>query len=307
MSGTIDVPVFGNLSVSGYMNISSAGLFGSVQVGAGSSQTLAGFGFSFSGYVQFEVNTTYAEQDIKRLSINTKTGAVNGLVDGKIAARTVRLTIGGTLNITSFVAIKGSAELNINSTSFDVNFNAQISLGGFGNYSVKGGAKIGSGYLAVWVNLGVNSFDIPGVNVSGTLTLKINTSSTPKTVAGHSISGTTYAVRVSGKVRVWLFELNIGANITYSNNVFRIDFSTTLNFFDAVDISVSGYIESDGDFSISGSVSFDIDLVVIRIDGTLGLTLTNNSFTGYISGGIDVWVLLWYNDVGTATGDMDFL
>jgi len=59
-----------------------------------------------------------------------------------------------------------------------------------------------------------------------------------------------------------LFKMDADITISYVDGVFHTGFDNLeLNFFNFMDVAVSGYIESDGDFLIHGSENIHVDWV----------------------------------------------
>ena len=94
------------------------------------------------GVSQIAINTTGTAQNIQVLDVNSGSGEVAGLKTESIAASTLIVSFGGSLNI-GFFKIAGGAQLTIGSTQITVNFSATLDLLGFGKLAVNGAAEIG--------------------------------------------------------------------------------------------------------------------------------------------------------------------
>ncbi|MEM5775793.1 MAG: hypothetical protein AAGU05_12400, partial [Anaerolineaceae bacterium] len=287
--GTVNISPFGTLAVGGSLSLSSAGLVASLQIGAGTSQVLQGAGLKFTGILQLEINTTSSTATIMRLAINKRTGAVTGFEEGTLAAQTIRLVIGGELQVLSF-SIKGQFELVIQSAQISVTFNAFLGLGGFGEFTVQGGATINvsPGYFVMYLFLGANAIDFGVIGITGNFYLRINTDSVAHTVGTVSVPGNTCSVQIQGKIKLWLLEANANFEIGVENSIFKIYVSVTVNVFNVVNLHVTGYVYSDGRFSISGSISFNIDLCVFVLEGGFSLTFANTGLSGRAWGSVDL-------------------
>jgi len=295
--GSMNVALLGSLSVAGDLRITSAGLVASVQVGGGTSQTLMASGvFSIMGRVQFEINTTSSSQNITRLAIDENTGAVSGLEPGTIARETLRLSIGGEFNILGFTTIQGSIDLVINSNGFSVGFDAYMDLGLFGDFHVDGGAVISASpaYFAMYLKIG-SSLSMGAINISGNLFLQVNTSSSSRTVNGHTIAANTYQIDIDATIRVLIFTLEGKISIKKEGSLFVISIpeSNPLSLDlgeDVLNVSIHGYIKSNGDFKLEGGFDFNLDLGIIEVGLEIDITIkkSNPQFSAILDGWIKV-------------------
>jgi hypothetical protein len=78
--------------------------------------------------------------------------------------------------------------------------------------------------------------------------------------------------------------MDVSASIRYSGSVLRFDFAAELNFFNVVKIEVEGFVKSNGQFRISGSVGVNFDIGPFEWRSEIGLTLSNDEFSGYAFG-----------------------
>ena len=170
---------------------------------------------NFSGRFQLEVNTTGQDQTIQRLNINKETGEVNGLVDGILPAYTVRVSIGGSLEIIDAFSIKGSIDLVFNADGFEVSFNATLDLSFFGGISVQGGAIIRGDVFAMYLGLGVKALSFGPFGLEGNFTLKINTSNSAIDVGGITVAPHTAQVHVDATLNLWVFKATGSVTIDF--------------------------------------------------------------------------------------------
>ncbi|MET0263637.1 MAG: hypothetical protein ABW223_12110, partial [Rariglobus sp.] len=129
---SLQTPI-GQVAVGGSIYIVSAGIAGSLTATFGAGVGFAGL--SFNGTFSIAVNTTSTARTIKVLNVNRTTGAVNGLRDASIAATTVIISFGGSLEVGPFT-IRGGVTLKITSNGMDLVFDAFISLGLLGSLDV---------------------------------------------------------------------------------------------------------------------------------------------------------------------------
>jgi hypothetical protein len=93
----------------------------------------------------------------------------------------------------------------------------------------------------------------------------------------------TFLVNVSGTVQILLFQMDAEVTIGVDDGVFLISLDElSLNFFNVLDITVSGFIRSDGQFEIEGEVSIDIDMGIIEFEGGIAVRLADDGFGGRI-------------------------
>jgi len=296
---TMSAPLLPNLAAAGELRINGDGVLGNLQIGGSSAVDLFGVdAFSMNGQFQLEVNTMDTAQTIRRLNI-ADDGSVNGLVDGTIGANTLRVAGGANMTLGGVFEIGGAVEMVFSDQGFDVSLDAGLDLGGFGAVEVVGAASIlntASGPVFA-ANVGLDvEIGIPMVNIRGAGTLQINTSSTT-TYAG--VAPSTFVVNVDGTVQVLLFEMDAQVTIAAQNDVFRIGLDNlSLDFFGFINVTVNGFVESDGDFAINGETSVGIDLGPLDISGGLAVNLSNTSFGGRLWGEVSVgidfpWPIGW--------------
>ena len=306
-----EITPLGTLAAGGSLYIYSganAGLAGSVTLVASANIVFAGV--SFQGQFQFAINTTSISRTVKVLNVNKSTGAVSGLIDQTLTSSTLILSFGGSLTIGSF-SIKGSATLTLSPNLIRLEFDASLSLSIFGTVVVRGGAEIGFGlgetYFAMALKLGVNAINLDIVEVSGEFTLKLNTGSQARTFGtgadALTVEGNTFQIKIAATVRLWVFTLRGEVTLTYTNGYFEIAFNLPLNFFNVVTVNISGYMRSNGQWSFTGTASFQFDFGPLYFRAGIGLTLSNTGFSGYAYGAIGMSFSI---DFGLFSIDFDF-
>ncbi|MEQ2008811.1 MAG: calcium-binding protein, partial [Limisphaerales bacterium] len=284
ISGTVAVPVIGGFTVKATLTVNSDGMFGSFEAARDSvgSNPL----FSFNSNYRFAINTTGSAKTVQVLKFSNTSGAVTGTRDILLAANSVMLSFAGELKVGpngAQFSIKGGADIMLGATTFALTVDGTLNMLGLGTLEVKGSASINrtTGHFSLDVELGAGTLNIPDVGLNGTFRLQLNTASN------------TYEVSFSGKLQIWVFKVDVSASIRYSGSVLRFSFDADLNFFNVVDIRVSGYVQSNGEFRISGSVGVNFDIGPFEWRSEIGITLSNDEFSGYAFGKllIDLGVL----------------
>ncbi|MCC5833759.1 MAG: hypothetical protein JJU20_03415, partial [Opitutales bacterium] len=287
VNGSVEIKPLGTLNASGSLDISAAGIVGSLQLGATSGASL-GFGVvNFEGRFQIAINTTTSTQPIRVLNVHSGSGAVAGFRNENVAAQTIIVSFGGAIGVGPFT-MDGAATIELGASTLAVDVRATLDMLGFGKLSVNGNAVIGvaSPYFAANIGLGANVLSIAGFQLSANFTLELDTRTS------------TYKVDLVGSVSAWIFEMNVNASITYSGNILRFDFTSSLGW-GPFNFSVFGYAQSDGQFSITmqAGVNESVNLGLIRASFHFDVTLTvsNSGIFGSLSAGgsVEVYIPIW--------------
>jgi hypothetical protein len=297
VNAMLNVPILGDITAVGQLDISSAGVVASI--GLGVSLNLANV-ISLSGVMQLIINTTSSSQMVSEINVNSTTGAVSGTSMQSVAAGTLEISFGGTVTVGPF-SISGGVMLVLSSTGIVLSFYASINLSIFGSLSVSGGAAIetvnGQPLFAMYVDLGTNALSTGSIGISGDFVLQINTGSVSVTIGSQTVAANSFFIQINASINLWVFTLTGSITLGYTNGAFEIDIGPgplsgpsalplSLNFFNFVNFTVSGYIRSDGTFSISGSASINFSLGPFSFDAGFGMTLSNTGFSGYAYGGL---------------------
>jgi hypothetical protein len=280
--------ILGDFAVSGEVRIIyDQGLVGSLQLGL-SSNAFGNEFFYFSGTFQLELNTTAIVQEITVLDVRDD-GTVAGLKQGTIDPFTLRIAIAGRLSIAGFVEFTGSAGVSFSPNGFEAYLNMNVNLGIFGNLKVIGNARIatedGETYFAMRIRADFNFGIGEDFGVYGDVYVAVNTS----TKSAHfGVAASSFAFLIDAQVKVVVLNANVTGSITYAGGVFAMSFSGSLNFFDFLSIGVSGYVDSNGNFSVTGSASWSLEILIIRIAASFELSFSNSGFSFLIDGSVDV-------------------
>ena len=291
VEGTVNVLAFGTLAVGGSISMTNAGLVASLQVGGGASQGFTVPGFVLSGYIQLEINTTSSEQIIRVMDI-AEDGSVLGFKDGTIAALTVRLAGSAQLTLGGVFEIGGSIEMVFSVDGFELHVRGTMGLGAFGSLKVDGAAAIrnenGTPIFAAKINVSIK-IGIPLVSIYGSGTLEINTSSS---TTYFDVAPSTFRIHIMGTVQVMLFKIDATIDIVVQGGLFRFAVDAELSFYGFINIHVTGFVQSDGQFMIQGVASIRIDLGPLVGSGEIGVTFSNTSFRAWIDVSVELDISL---------------
>ena len=161
---------------------------------------------------------------------------------------------------------------------------------------MSGGAVIDHNGFAAYGSLSVDINLLGLVEITGSAELKINTATGggPVTVNKHDIDPNTYLVSVDASVTLFGFvkahgDLEIGVQ----NGVFKIAVNDLSIDLFILKLGVSGFIRSDGQFKLTGSLSLPDALKSSDgqwgITGGISVTISNSGFSGHGSVGIIVF------------------
>ena len=225
------------------------------------------------------------------------TYTIDGTAPGGVTPGSYLLaTFDADLTILRAFVIDAEFGLLLTDDRFDLEFTGSLELGGFGSFTVSGGAVIDDNGFAAHGIVEV-AIDLLGlVEVEGSAELKINTATggSPVMVNGHSISPNTYKVAIDATVTLFDFVSATGdLENGLENGVFEIAVNELSIDLFILEIGVSGYIRSDGQFSLTGSLSLPDELVSDDgewgITGELSVSVSNSGFSGHGSVGIIVF------------------
>jgi hypothetical protein len=269
-------------AASGGITIINDGLYGyldlSMAVGLPSSAN-----FGFSGRFQFQINTTSEEQTFNRFQLDSNGNVVvdgSGhmvLVAATIAAGTTQVLFGGQLSLGSGFKIAGYTQIIITPTGFQIQTLGFVKLGSFGKIVIfdSAGIYIDNGVPVFACHIFVNvNLSIPTVNIFGTGFFNINTSTTTSHLG---IAPASFNITISGIVQ-FASILNVSGSVTlaYQNNVFRIALNNlSMDVFGFVNVTVQGFVQSDGQFEVYGSVSGSANFVVVKMSFALDVNIWN--------------------------------
>jgi hypothetical protein len=284
-----------NIAASGSLQITSAGLVASISLAA--TIGLGGIA-SLSGAATLEVNTTGVDQVVKQFQYDFGSGQIsNTPVDVVIAGSTLvqirvmgRLRLAGSFNLSGqfFMALTNDAQHGVSlAMTVDARMDAffGISLRVSGSARIYSGGSSGPGFvMSINVSAGMNVASL--LTIDGTVTVSINTFSTPMQVPdpANPVSG---RITVPNGVRVAIAaNLSILSILKFSatgevryDNVTRV-FTLALNgradlnlLIFNIGVEVGGWVDSTGQFAVTVFGQAGIDLAVASLSGTAHLTV----------------------------------
>jgi hypothetical protein len=287
------------------------GVYGILQASLMSSPSLPGF--SLSAQFQFEINTTNASQTVSGFTVNAATGNVTTGQQLTIAPASFMLEAGGELSIINTFDISGDFDLSLNGGGLSLQANATL-IGFIGaNLALNTTINVypsdaqGPGGLVVDTSLSLSNGNL-GVgffSFTATPTLIVNTS--PVSRAG--IAPATFEVSLQNAT-LNVLGLTASGTLTagVSNGIFEIDVPSsnplTVSFFGLGNVSIYGYLRSDGTFSLTGGTGFDLSDSIGELYGATSITISNSGFSGSFNGGANVYTAFGTINVGSASGSL---
>jgi Ca2+-binding RTX toxin-like protein len=246
-----------------------------------------------------------------RLALNTD-GSATFTISGTAPDATTPgfylvVTFHAELTIARMFVIEADFRLEITDRKFDLGFDGTLKLGGFGSFGVSGGAVIDQNGFAAYGELTVDINLLSLVEITGEAQLKINTATSGDhvTVNGHDIANNTYLVSIQSSVT--LFGVVKGAGdieVGLDNGVFVINVNDLSVDLFILNVGISGYIRSDGQFNLTGSLSLPDALKSSDgqwgITGHLSVTISNSGFKGHG----DVGIIVFGQSFNVASADL---
>ena len=298
-----------------------AGLYGILQAALASSPDIPDVSLSLN--FQFEINTTNVNQTVTGFTVDQTTGQITTGQQVTIAAAgsvpTVQFDAGGNLTIVNIFNVAGQFDFTLNSSG--VQIDAQATLTGFfglnlglhAQIGIFSGDSQGSGGLVVNAGLtfglsptGVIPLGLLSISVSPELL--INTTN----VTRDGIAANTYEVELNNADVNFLGLQASGTLIVgVSDGVFEIEVPSSnplqLSFFGLGGVSIYGDIDSNGQFSLTGSLGFQLGQSGNEIWGSLSITISNNGFSGYFGGGCQIFGINLFSIAGWLTIDNGYV
>jgi len=200
----------------------------------------------------------------------------------------VLATFDAVLRVANTFEIDAAFRLLLTGQSFELGFTGSLGLGGFGSFTVAGGAVIDSNGFAAYGLLDVN-IDVLGlVQVSGSAELLINTATSgdPVTIDlgnGNSpgIDPNTYLVAIDATINLFgVVSAQGDVELGIDSGVFVIAVNQLNINLLGLNLDISGFIRSDGQFSLSGALLLDLTAGGFGIDGQVSVSISNSGFTG---------------------------
>jgi hypothetical protein len=274
---------------------SSAGVYGILQAALASSPAVPDVSLSVN--FQFEINTTSAPRQVTGFTVNQTTGQITTGQQLTLEPGEIQFDSGGDLTIDNLFDLAGQFDFTLSSSELDID--AQATLTNFFGQNLGLHAEIelfesdSQGSAGLVVNAGLSlsgSLAASVLTISASPQIEINTSNALR----DGLPANTYEVELNNaKVNYLGLQASGTLDVGASNGVFEIDVPASdpleLGFSNLADASLSGYINSSGQFNLTGSVGFDLSQSGNGIWGSLQVTISNNGFSGNFSGGAEIF------------------
>jgi hypothetical protein len=249
------------------------------------------------------------------LEVNTSTSSVSVNSASSIAPG-IRVVANGSITVSGF-SISGTFTFIFTSSYISVSSDATFSFLG-ATLNVDGAVQIYGGSdpgIAMNILLTKGSDTTPniteaiGFDITGSMALQLNSRDTTTL----SAPGNTFRVRVtSASVTISSFTLTGSANFSLSSGVFRADVSLSGSLWGYTTATFSGYLRSDGVFSVTATKSVNLSSAGNGFVGTLVVRLSRTSsgfsFFGDADGNLSVFgvTLASFDGWVTSTGKVKF-
>ncbi len=295
-TAVLDLPVFEPLAVTGTLGIVSGGLYGSLQVGSpsdsGGSLLIQAGAFEVRGGFLLQINTTSVAQQVRSLKLDADGQPTGETELVSLASHSLRMA-GSAAIAVGPVELVGSMDISISDLGLEAEIGMILDLDVLGSVRVEGAVAIIDSptegpVFALRATTSV-SLGVGALGISAGATLEINTSQEQE-YAGVD-PGTTFFLGLEGQIHILAFDVDFKGSMSVIDDVFelRIDHAG-LDFFGVFDVDVSGYIRSDGHFSITGSAHLGIDMGPLELNAGMSVTLSDTRFAATVYGSLDIHI-----------------
>lgn len=275
------------------------GIYGSLEVGGdpmtGGAKLIDTGVFNVYGGFLLQVNLTNTTQSVTRL-ITDENGTVIGTTQQELEAYSLKIAGAATLQV-SVVELKGSFDVYISSSSVYAKIDMGLELGDYGLIQVGGAIMFinNSSEVAFAFN---SYFDanltLGPLKITADANLQFNTSSTTEYLGVQA--GTIFKLDLLGDVDIsGIFKATFSGGIDFRTDYFefRID-DASINFYDFIDIGVSGYFNSHGEWNIKGNADVYLPLGPLKVSGGVSIELGNDIFAAEIYGQLRLYFDVWW-------------
>ncbi|MCJ8346326.1 calcium-binding protein, partial [bacterium] len=297
VSGTIDLPFLNPLSAVGTFGlvangIGDMGMYGSIQIGAPTGTTLIENDLiTLGGNFLLQINTTLTDQTVQSLEVDADGNTTGNYTTVDIESLSLLIQGSVVINIVDSFSMVGDGYFKISKEGLEASLDLKVDLGAFGKLEVSGAAEFKNTadegvIFALRTSIDIQrGFNELKIQAGGNMELN---NSKLHEYAGVA-AGTQLKLELDGKLKVFAMEANFAGGITIENNVFelRID-QASFDFFGVLSLNASGYIRSDGNFSLTASASLDINMGVLSLSAGLSLTVSNTQFAFSFYGALSV-------------------
>ena len=311
-SGTAKLGPLGNLGVNAHLDIDSGGLYGAGAITVNSSSFS---GFAITGTFMLEFNTEATEYSSFKIN-PTDTTTID-------------------LKPQTYVLMIQNANLSLAGGAFDVQGNLSLTLSNSvftvaasGTMTILGASLGGTVYASIfndgqtemvlYASLTINSgkggsqLSGNGFSITANPVLEINTTSSEVTIPGADtadgnpvyIDPNSFELAIiHASIDLFGFQTSGTLIAKASHGGFDIEIPQsdplTLNFFGIAQMQIYGDINSDGNFSVTGNISYDVKLGPFELYGDLGATISNTGFAAWFSGGANVDIDISFGLLGS--------
>ncbi|MBV5346868.1 hypothetical protein JZU46_01425, partial [bacterium] len=312
INATLDLPLLNPLDATGTLGIVKGGVYGSLQVGSPGQKLLDVAGvFSIEASVLLQINTTTEKQTVKTLKLDANKEIMrdaNGkalVEDSELEATSLYMRGTGVIDLVG-IELSGAMALKIDSQGLQAALDMKLDLGAFGELKFEGAAAImdqGDGaFFALRASTSLE-LGIAAIGIHAAATLEINTGSADYTplLGGEAIKGDTkFKLDMEGGIKILAFDIGFKGGMSLIDDVFEIRLDKAeLDFFGVLKVNISGYLQSDGDFEIKGSVDLKVDMEILVLKAGMSMTFSNKLFAASVYGSLDVHLDLGFFEINT--------
>ncbi len=281
---SMNMAPLGQLSVSGDLRISDAGIVGGLALGG--NLTLGPL--TIVGAFTLEVNSTSGPENVERFVFdsNTETFAVDGSNQPitqtvSVASGTVRLFAFAKLKLTSSFTLEGS--ITFANTPTLLSLDVDMSMVFFGTtLNVAGAARVvKSGATGLVLNLVAtldsSAFGGAFYSFSANLKLQINTRGGAGSDANDlGLTRGSFRIEVTNASLTLLsiITLNGSGFIQFSGGVFSMQVSLSGNFLSVATITATAFFSSEGEFEVSLSGGLFLGVTGFNVSATASATVS---------------------------------
>lgn len=269
------------------------GLYGALN---GSISTAASLkGIQLNAAAQLLINTTHSAKTVSGFTVNPD--GTTGPVHAISILNGFQLQSGGTLTIAGLFGIAVAGEFDVAFDTSNIDIHAAATLNGFLGTHLGLNADIhiltgDSQHAGLIVNAGLSlgtNFGYGPLSISANPTLLVNTTGSQN----FGVQPNTYQVELdNASFSVLGFQASGTLIVGVSNSVFSINVPTSnpvhVSFFGLGNIDISGYINSNGQFSLNGSIGFDFEAAGTGLYGSISASISNSGFSGSFNAGAKI-------------------
>ncbi|MDZ4123485.1 MAG: hypothetical protein U1E02_04800, partial [Hydrogenophaga sp.] len=288
ISAQLKLPILEPLAVAGTLGIvagsETTGIYGSLDVGGSGSDSMlinGGSAFQLTGRFLLQINTTNQEQLVRGRNSQGQAIDSNGNpVMVQVGPYSLRISGAAGLALGP-VSMRGAVDLLIDADGIQAELSMTLDLGAFGAAQVSGAAAFGKdangrNFFAMRAALNVN-LGVSVIGIKAGALMQINTSSLDyTTLQGNVIKGgTTFDLAMDGTMYLLAFEVQFKGRMSVVNSVFKLEFDGSLNFFNALQVNVGGFVSSDGKFEFRGKAEINIYLGPLHLNAGMSVLFSS--------------------------------